>query len=39
MEAHAEELRSKFVDHEGQKELVAYGSGSILSANWPNLVD
>jgi len=39
MEAHAEELRSKFVDHEGQKELVSVGGGSIMSANWPDLVD
>ena len=39
MEVHAEDLRSKFVDHEGQKELVAYGGGTIMSANWPDLVD
>jgi len=39
MEAHSEELRSKFVNHEGQNELVAYGSGSAMSAYWPDLVD
>eukprot|EP00448_Togula_jolla_P033045 CAMPEP_0170622032 /NCGR_PEP_ID=MMETSP0224-20130122/28912_1 /TAXON_ID=285029 /ORGANISM="Togula jolla, Strain CCCM 725" /LENGTH=360 /DNA_ID=CAMNT_0010948319 /DNA_START=58 /DNA_END=1140 /DNA_ORIENTATION=- len=34
----AEALRPLFVEHEGQKELVVYGSGSLKTANYPALI-
>lgn len=38
LENHAEALRSKFVSHEGKKELVVYGGGNLRSANYPALI-
>jgi hypothetical protein len=38
IDAHAEELRSIFVNHSGQVELTAYGGGSIRTANYDSLV-
>ena len=34
IDANAERLRHIFVAHEGKKELVVYGGGSILSADY-----
>mmetsp|Transcript_71787 Transcript_71787/g.155894 ORF Transcript_71787/g.155894 Transcript_71787/m.155894 type:complete len:360 (-) Transcript_71787:138-1217(-) len=34
----AETLRSLFVEHEGQKELVVYGGGSLKTANYAALI-
>jgi|SRR3989344_2254215 len=39
LEKHAEQLRSKFVSFEGQKELIAYGGGNLQSANYPVLIE
>lgn len=36
--ANAEKLRNLFVSHEGQVELKAFGSGSIYSANYDDLI-
>ena len=38
MEKEGEKLRKKFVSFEGKMELVAYGGGSIHSANWDDLI-
>jgi len=32
------ELRDKFVAHKGKKELTVYGSGNLMSANYPQLI-
>ena len=37
--AHAEELRSKLVNHEGKKELVVFTNSNIYAAEWPKLID
>ncbi len=37
--AHAEELRSKLVNHEGKKTLVVQTDRSIYDAPWPKLID
>ncbi len=39
VDAHADSMRNIFVNHDGQKELVVYGSGDIRSANYRQLVD
>lgn len=36
---HAEQMRHLFVNHEGNKELVIYGNGSILTANYDYLIN
>lgn len=39
VDVHAEQLRKHFVDHEGKKQLTVHGNGSILSADWDDLID
>jgi len=36
--SHSEEMRSLFVDHEGSKNLVVVGVGTIQSVNWDALI-
>jgi len=36
---HSEEMRHLFVNHTDKKELVVYGGGNIMSANYDRLVD
>ena len=37
--AHAEELRSKLVSHEGKQELVVVTDRNLYAADWPKLID
>lgn len=39
VDTHSEEMRSSFVKHDGQIELEAYGSGTIYTANYDDLID
>lgn len=39
VQGHAEELRHRFVSREGKKELIVYGIGNLLTANYKDLVE
>lgn len=39
IDKHAERLRHHFVRHEGQQQITVYGGGSLMTANYPDLIE